>query len=248
MKLVVGLGNPGSEYENTRHNAGFRVIDYLSTELGASFSKKTSLFGADYEYARVAYPKKDDELILLKPLTFMNRSGQAVKAVLDWFKISPQDMVVVHDDVFLPLGRIRVQKGGGAGGNHGIESIFEHLKNDRQFSRVKVGVGPDPGGDVRHKYVLNPVPEADQKLYEEVLLLCKQAATCVLSRGPDFAANKFNGKNLAEPEVKPARPERKPEPRVKSELELQAELQAESNAGPDSRADAASESDCKFES
>lgn len=211
MKAVVGLGNPGSEYEKTRHNAGFEVIDRLGTELGASFRRKTSFFGADYEYARVPFGR-GEEIVLVKPLTYMNRSGEAVKAVLDWFKIELSDLVVVHDDVSLPLGKIRIQQKGGAGGNHGIESIIEHLWDKRDFDRVKVGVGPDPGGDARSRFVLSPVAEADRELYEQSLKLAREAVSCLLKRGAVFTANKYNGKNLAEPEPEPRKKREPKEP------------------------------------
>lgn len=230
MKAVVGLGNPGAEYERTRHNAGFEVIDRLGTELGASFRKKTSFFGADYEYARVPFGR-GEEIVLVKPLTYMNRSGEAVKAVLDWFKLELSDLVVVHDDVSLPLGKIRIQQKGGAGGNHGIESIIEHLRDKRDFDRVKVGVGPDPGGDIRSRFVLSPVSETDRELYEKSLKLAGEAVSCLLKRGAVFTANKYNGKNLAEPE---------PEPRKKKESKMpghEADKKPDVCSGSDSDSD-----------
>ena len=195
MKLIVGLGNPGEEYENTRHNAGFQVINLLGIKYGAEFRKKNHILrGATYDYAKIS--KGKEELILLKPLNYMNLSGLAVKAALDWFKIKEQDLIVVHDDISLPLGKIRFQKGGGAGGQHGMESIIENLKGNKSFDRIKVGVGPDPGGHIRHKYVLAPFPEEDRELYKKVLELTANALQFFLKHGPDRAANRYNGMDL----------------------------------------------------
>lgn len=199
MKLVVGLGNPGTEYEETRHNAGFRVIDLLGTEFSAMFRKKSHVFrGASYDYAKIEISRQ--EILLLKPLTYMNLSGSAVKAALDWFKIPANDLIVLHDDVSLPLGKIRIQHGAGAGGQHGVESIIENLKGSKAFTRIKIGVGPDPGGATRHKFVLAPVREEDKQLYSEVLSMAADAVKFILKHGHGRAANKFNGKDLRETE------------------------------------------------
>ena len=195
MKLVVGLGNPGSEYENTRHNAGFRAVDLLGTEFSAGFrSKSHVLRGTTYEYAKVEIAKQ--EVILLKPMTYMNLSGTAVKAALDWFKIEVADLIVLHDDVSLPLGKIRIQNGAGAGGQHGVESIIENLRGNKAFNRIKIGVGPDPGGAIRHKFVLAPVAEEDRQLYLDVLTMTAQAVKFILRNGHGRAANKYNGMDL----------------------------------------------------
>ena len=207
MKLVVGLGNPGNEYEDTRHNAGFRVMDLLGAEYGADFRKKSSFFGASYDYAKVR--EGNLEIILMKPLTYMNLSGSAVKGGLDWFKIKKNDLLLVHDDVSLPLGKIRVQRGGGAGGQHGVESVIEHLKGDKNFNRIKVGVGPDPGGHIRAQYVLQSVPEKDVELYKKVLELTANCIKFILKHGVERAANKYNGIDLANP--KPPKQSRKNE-------------------------------------
>ena len=210
MKLVVGLGNPGDEYENTRHNAGFQVINLLGIEYGADFRKKNHILrGASYDYGKVS--KSGLELILLKPLTYMNLSGVAVKAALDWFKINSKELLVIHDDVSLPLGRIRIQKGGGAGGQHGVESVIENLKGNKSFNRLKIGIGPDPGGHIRHKYVLAPVPEKDRDLYKKVLDLSAEAVKFLLKHGADRAANRYNGMNLAKKEKGPDKESKKAE-------------------------------------
>lgn len=214
MKLVVGLGNPGSRYEKTRHNVGFRVVDLLGTELGAVY-KASREFNAIFSKTKF----KDDDLVLLKPLTFMNLSGQAVSAVIRWFKIELDDVLIIHDDVALPLGRIRLQRKGGAGGQHGVESIIEYMGGGG-FDRIKVGVGPDPGGDLRAHFVLSEVKAEDEKLLADSLDLAKKAARTWLTSGPEVTANRFNGKNLAAPSGEEKKEKQKPEGVVKAEGEV----------------------------
>ncbi len=196
MKVIVGLGNPGLEYYFTRHNAGFAVIDEvgrLKDSIGAQFSNKKNLY---CDLAKIDL--SGVEVILVKPVTYMNDSGKSVQSVLNWFKIEPKDLLVIHDDVSLPLGRIRVQAQGGAGGQHGVESIIQQL-GGQGFDRIKVGVGPDPGGDVRGKYVLQVEPNSD--LYNRCIKYAAQAAHGWLTAGAVETANKFNGLDLAVSEI-----------------------------------------------
>ncbi|MDZ4835952.1 MAG: aminoacyl-tRNA hydrolase [Candidatus Melainabacteria bacterium] len=211
MKVIVGLGNPGSQYAKTRHNVGFCVMDLLGTELGGDW-KESRDFKAHYSKTKF----KDDDIVVVKPLTYMNLSGQAVSAVVRWFKVDLKDVLVIHDDVSLPLGRIRVQNGGGAGGQHGIESIIECM-GSKDFSRIKVGVGPDPGGALRASFVLSAVRPEQSALWTESLDLAKKAAKTWLKEGAEVTANRFNGKNLAEPE-KPKEKKPKPEGLTKDGL------------------------------
>jgi peptidyl-tRNA hydrolase, PTH1 family len=192
MKVIVGLGNPGLDYYFTRHNAGFAVVDEIGRvdgSLGASFANKKNLF---CDMSKIAL--SGDEIILVKPITYMNDSGKSVQAVLNWYKLASSDLLVVHDDVSLPLGRIRVQAKGGAGGQHGVESIIQQL-GGQDFDRVKVGVGPDPGGDIRGKYVLQVEPNTD--LYKRSIKQAAEAAVFWLQNGAVDAANKFNGIDLS---------------------------------------------------
>jgi PTH1 family peptidyl-tRNA hydrolase len=189
MKLIVGLGNPGSRYERTRHNAGFCVLDLIGTELGAEFKAVK-----DFEALLSKTKFKNEDLILLKPITYMNLSGVAVSKVMRWFKIESSDMLVIHDDVSLPMGKIRVQKNGGAGGQHGVESIIECLSGERHFDRIKIGVGPDPGGERRADFVLQEVNECDRELFQDTLALARKAARSWLAEGADVTANRYNGK------------------------------------------------------
>ncbi|HEY9869838.1 MAG TPA: aminoacyl-tRNA hydrolase [Candidatus Obscuribacterales bacterium] len=195
MKVIVGLGNPGVQYSATRHNAGFRVVDKLATEAGASFAGKRGLMS---EVARTALGGQD--ALLVKPMTYMNLSGQAVLAVLQWYKIDLDELLVVHDDVALPLGRIRFQRHGGAGGQHGVESVIECLGGARQFDRLKIGVGPDPGGSERADYVLSPVLPAERELFERCLCLAAEAVAFWCLRGSAEAMNKYNGIDLRDEE------------------------------------------------
>jgi len=188
MKVIVGLGNPGREYENTRHNAGFRLIDLLATAYGAELKSSKSM---QCDYVKVLKP---EEIVLVKPATYMNLSGQAVRAVLDWFKIKagPGVLLVVHDDVALDLGRLRLQSARGAGGQHGVESIIEHLSGSKDFDRLKIGVGPDPGGAVRGNYLLSHFRLEEKAVFESVLEDSTKAVKVWLKSGVGEAANRFN--------------------------------------------------------
>lgn len=157
--------------------------------MGVSFANKKNLF---CDLAKIDL--SGGEVLLVKPVTYMNESGRSAQAILNWYKLSPSDLLIVHDDVSLPLGRIRVQVGGGAGGQHGVESIIQHFGGDKNFDRVKVGVGPDPGGDKRAQYVLQV--EQNSELYRRSIKLAAEAAAAWL-QGALEAANNFNGIDLA---------------------------------------------------
>jgi len=193
LKVFVGLGNPGLNYQRTRHNVGFRVLDRLSDKLGVVFASDKQ-FAADFARAIVG----KETVLLAKPMTFMNDSGQCVATIKTWFKVNLKDFLIIHDDVSLPLGRIRLQKNGGAGGQHGVESIIEQVGGEGEFNRLKIGVGPDPGGEIRANYVLSPFPESDQPVLDRVLDLSEQAALAWLTQGIEVTMNQFNGINLNE--------------------------------------------------
>jgi PTH1 family peptidyl-tRNA hydrolase len=134
MHLIVGLGNPGGEYKDTRHNIGFMVVEKLAKELG----KETVIWDEKDKFkSSVA---KAGDVLLVKPITFMNNSGLAVASIVQFYKLTPNDVWVVHDDIDLPLGKIRIRKGGGSGGHNGIESIIKELKSDA-FTRFRLGIG-----------------------------------------------------------------------------------------------------------
>jgi PTH1 family peptidyl-tRNA hydrolase len=196
LKFIIGLGNPGKEFKNTRHNIGFELLDELINYYQA---KALQVIQGDAKKLKSKTAQiPDKKLLLVYPQTFMNLSGQAVRAVIDWYKITDlSNIVVVHDDVSLSLGQMRLIENGGAGGQHGIESIIEHLGGNKNFRRLKFGVGPDPGGDKRSQYVLGRFPEDQQTL---LVKSQKQALECLtlFVEGSNYSdlMNKFNGIKL----------------------------------------------------
>ena len=192
MKIIVGLGNPGKNYESTRHNVGFRVVECIGTEFGAVFAAEKHMKA---EVGKVTIAAS--QVLLVKPMTFMNMSGLSVGAASSWYKVQLEDFLIIHDDVSLPLGKLRFQKAGGAGGQHGVESNIETLGGKKNFNRLKVGVGPDPGGERRANYVLSPVPESDRSLYEEMVQKSAKAASFWVSQGIAEAMNQFNSTDLS---------------------------------------------------
>lgn len=143
MKLLVGLGNPGPQYETTRHNAGFLMLDLIAEKSGANWEGGTSKFGGEVGKGSVL----GESCILLKPMTFMNRSGRSVGEVLRFFKIAPRDMVVLYDDLDVPAGKVKAREGGGHGGHNGVRSIMEDA-GIADFHRIKLGIGrPTHQGD-----------------------------------------------------------------------------------------------------
>lgn len=160
--LIVGLGNPGSEYAHTRHNAGFLTMDYLSQKMNVRVDR--AKFRALYGMGELGGKK----VILMKPQTYMNASGEAVRQCADFYKIEPQNIIVISDDVNLAVGRMRLRKSGSDGGQNGLKSIIYQLQSDA-FPRIRIGVGqkPNPEYDLAD-WVLSKFPEADQKiLFEE---------------------------------------------------------------------------------
>ncbi len=190
-RVIVGLGNPGLEYARTRHNMGFMVVDGIGTANGAAPTTNSRL---KCDFSKFTYSGKT--IMLVKPMTYMNLSGECLVAVRQWFKLPISSFIVVHDDVALPLGKLRVQNGGGAGGQHGVESIIECLGGDSSIVRLKFGVGPDPGGDRRASYVLSKVPEAQQELLDQSLDLAKKCLFTWINEGTLKAMNKYNSLDL----------------------------------------------------
>ncbi len=190
IKLIAGLGNPEPRYEPTRHNAGFQLADRLATRHGAEFRSNIALQGAVARFKVTGI-----DVVILKPLTYMNLSGKAVQAVLHWFKIDSADLIVAHDDVSLPLGVIRFQRSGGAGGQHGVESILAAIPG-KPFDRLKLGVGPDPGGARRADYVLSAPPAEDLDLYAQVIDRAAEGVDFWIRNGIATAMNKYNSTNL----------------------------------------------------
>ena len=185
--LIVGLGNPGKQYERTRHNAGFRAIDELAKELGCKIDrmKFQGLYG------QCSYAGK--KLFLLKPQTFMNLSGRSVLQLSAYYNIPPQRIIVMFDDISLEPGRLRIRADGSAGGHNGIKSIIQEL-GSQDFPRVKIGVGakPHPEQDLAD-WVLSTFSASEEKALSASLPQAGSAALCVMEKGVPEAANRFNG-------------------------------------------------------
>ena len=184
--LVVGLGNPGDQYENTRHNAGFRVVDELADR--GDFPVQRLKFHALTNTAVIG----GQGVLVMKPVTYMNLSGEAVGEAARFYKLPPDHVLVISDDVDLPLGKLRLRKGGSAGGHNGLKSIIQHLGTD-QFPRLKVGVGgkPHPDYDMAD-WVLGKLQGEDKKAMDEAARRAAQAVECLLSQGIDKAMNQYN--------------------------------------------------------
>jgi len=186
VKLIVGLGNPGREYHWTRHNLGFLLLDELAREHRIPLDRR----GLKSIYGRGRMAR--GEAILAKPQTYMNLSGEAVQRLLHFFKIPPSELIVLHDDLDLPWGKIRIRIGGSSGGHRGILSIQETLGNEA-FIRLKIGIGrpPIPGRDPAD-YVLDPLPEEQKEELKAILKRGREAVETILSRGPQEAMNRFH--------------------------------------------------------
>ena len=185
--LIVGLGNPGKQYERTRHNCGFRVIDALAEKLGCKVDK------SKFEglYGQTVYNGK--KLYLLKPQTFMNLSGRSVLQLSAYFSIPPQRIIVIFDDISLEPGRLRIRTDGSAGGHNGIKSIISQL-GSQEFPRVKVGVGAKPHAEQDlADWVLSVFSAGEEKALSVSLGNAVDAALCIIDKGIPEAANRYNG-------------------------------------------------------
>lgn len=185
--LIVGLGNPGKEYEHTRHNCGFMAIDVLAGKLGCRIDKG-KFQGL---YGQTVY--KGNKLFLLKPLTYMNLSGRSILQLSAYYKIPPERIIVLFDDISLEPGRLRIRGDGSAGGHNGIKSIIQEL-GSQNFPRVKIGVGgkPNPQQDLAD-WVLSGFDGADKKALDFALQNAGDAALCIMEKSVQEAANKYNG-------------------------------------------------------
>ena len=185
--LIVGLGNPGEKYENTRHNVGFQVIDELAERQGKpvqrlKFKALTGLLTIGGEKA-----------LVMKPVTYMNLSGEAVRPAADFYKLPPEHILVISDDVALAAGRLRIRAKGSAGGHNGLKSIIQHLGTD-QFPRIRVGVGekPHPDYDLAD-WVLGSPQGEDKKAIDAAVKRAADAVECILTQGLERGMGKFNG-------------------------------------------------------
>lgn len=188
MKLIVGLGNPGREYAATRHNIGFMAIDNLAHKLGLAVEKKK--FKALVGQGQI----KSERVLLAKPQTYMNLSGEAVAALLRWHKLGPADLIVVYDDMDLPPGKLRIRPEGGSGGHKGMESIIWSLSTEN-FPRLRIGVGkPENPNFDGADFVLSRLTGDDFKTFEESVNLAVEAIHCIVCEGLEIAMNEYNRK------------------------------------------------------
>ncbi len=185
LKMVVGLGNPGREYARHRHNVGFQCLDLLAEAHGLSFDRRrrNALLALGHIESR--------RVVLVKPMTFMNNAGVAVAAVARFYKIAPGDILVVYDDLDLPLGRIRLRPSGGSGGHNGMKSIIQHL-GTQDFPRLRVGIGRPPGRMDPVDYVLQDFSPEQEEIMAQVRDRAVQAIECWLRDGIVEAMNTFN--------------------------------------------------------
>lgn len=185
--LVVCLGNPGDRYDNTRHNAGFLVADELADRLNVPIQR------LKFKALTNLVELNGQRVLLMKPVTFMNLSGESVGEAAAFYKVPPDHILVVSDEVALPPGKIRVRKNGSAGGHNGLKNIIAHLGTE-EFPRVRVGVGQKPHPDYdMADWVLGKLQGADKKAVDEAVKKAADAVTCLVKEGPDRAMNRYNG-------------------------------------------------------
>ena len=184
MFLIVGLGNPGKEYAGTRHNIGFEAVDYIADKYNIELNriKFKGIFGEGMINGK--------KVILLKPTTYMNLSGESIREVVNCYKISNEDIIVIYDDISLEVGRLRIREKGSHGGHNGIKSIIANLSSD-VFPRVKIGVGGPKGDLVSH--VLGKFSNSEIEVLRESIMATSEAVATILSRDTKEAMNKFNG-------------------------------------------------------
>ncbi|MEW6056667.1 MAG: aminoacyl-tRNA hydrolase [Bdellovibrionota bacterium] len=187
MRLIVGLGNPGPQYASTRHNLGFMAADAFATQLKADWK----LWGSSKNCDLIQTTYKDEKILLLKPLTFMNLSGQAVVAVAHFFKVLPEEICAIHDELDLPFGEVRLKIGGGEGGNNGLKSLSSSLSTS-EYARVRMGIGrpPHPAMDPAN-YVLSPFGSGDWTAVEDMIQRALRGMEAFIA-GPETFKREMN--------------------------------------------------------
>ncbi len=193
MKIVAGLGNPGAQYANTPHSVGFEVLDAMASAAGAAWEAKRQ-----FKCLMAMVTLAGQRVILVKPQTFMNLSGESVAPVVKYHNATPADLLVVHDDIDLALGRMRIRKGGSCGGHNGVRNIIERL-GTQDFVRLKLGVGKDKSNVIG--FVLGKFSPDARKVMDLVVAEAAKAVEAVLADGPDGAMNAFNAYNAAAGDV-----------------------------------------------
>lgn len=188
-QLIIGLGNPEEKYENTRHNIGFEAVDLLAKSWQLSWQQNKRFQGLFTEGTGM----NNKKIRLLKPLTYMNRSGEAVRAVIDWYKLSPESILVIYDDMDLPLGRIRLRLSGSAGGHNGIKSIISHLSS-QDFPRLRIGIGKSNQKKETISHVLGRFSLDETQVMSKVLELVKDTVKSSFKEGVEKAMSLYNNR------------------------------------------------------
>lgn len=188
MYIIVGLGNPGKKYENTRHNMGFLAVDVLAQKYDIKINKIKfkSLVGE----GNIAGQK----VVLVKPQTYMNLSGEAVREIVDFYKLDPQNLIVIYDDIDIPTGTIRIRKKGSSGTHNGMRNILYHIRTE-DFPRIRVGIGAEAGAGKKGNligYVIGGVPKEEQKQLSEAVIKAAESAACIVEKGIEKAMNEYN--------------------------------------------------------
>ena len=191
--MIVGLGNPGLEYKNSRHNLGFKVVDLLSTKLYLHLSDQR------FQTLSTSTNYHDKKIVLACPQTFMNKSGIAVEYLVKHYRPEIRNIMVVHDDIDLDVGHIKIVREGGAGGHHGVDSVIYHLGTDG-FNRVKIGIGRPQYNEPIEDFVLSPMYEDQQKTIKDVLPLAAEAIESFILDGVEVTMNKFNSVTIKKKE------------------------------------------------
>jgi peptidyl-tRNA hydrolase, PTH1 family len=188
MKLIAGLGNPGAKYKNTRHNAGFMAIDEIFDKLLFQPFKKSDKFNAEIAEGQIA----DDKVLLAKPQTFMNLSGQSVAGIMNFYKIPAEDLIVIFDDADLPYGTLRIRPDGSAGGHKGVKSVIESI-GSQGFVRLRLGIQPPPSfNGALEDYVLGKLTDGEKKNLQSVINQIPYAVGMILEGETEKAMNEFN--------------------------------------------------------
>ena len=185
MYLIVGLGNPEEEYEQTRHNTGFHVINKLAKQYQIEITKKK--FKGLYGIGEIEKQK----VILLKPQTYMNLSGESIQEVVNYYHIPVENILVIYDDMDIDIGKVKIRKKGGAGSHNGMKSIVNHLKSEN-FPRIRIGIGTPKDKSDSIYYVIGPIPKEEQEILDKATTKAKDAIIEILKSGIDVAMNQFN--------------------------------------------------------
>ncbi|MDP4181012.1 MAG: aminoacyl-tRNA hydrolase [Bacillota bacterium] len=183
--IIAGLGNPGNKYDNTRHNVGFDAVDMLANLYNISISK------VKYKALIGEGSIEGERVILVKPQTFMNLSGESIREIIEWYKIPISNIIILFDDIDLPLGKIRVRPKGSSGTHNGMRSILYQIQSD-EFPRVRIGIGRPPEGWELANFVLSKFTTEDRKIVNESIKNAAEAAVAIINSGADTAMNKYN--------------------------------------------------------